>query len=102
MRPAEGEASPLRFGPIANESKFEAVPGGLMKKKEYKQILSRCSEPVFGDFGQFWKGLLYKLAKSACILAFACIPALPLGESQDEGKEAQVSFQRPRGVSLLF
>mgnify|MGYP000420705823 CR=1 FL=1 len=23
----------------------------IMKKKEYKQILSRFSEPVFGDFG---------------------------------------------------
>ena len=23
----------------------------VMKKKEYKQILSRFSEPVFGDFG---------------------------------------------------
>ena len=51
----------------------------IMKKKEYKQILSRFSELVFGDFGQFWLGFLYKLAKSACILAFACIPAVPLG-----------------------
>ena len=24
---------------------------GIIKKREYKQILSRFSEPVFGDFG---------------------------------------------------
>ena len=58
------------------------APGGpeehLMKKREYTQILSRFSKPVFGDFWQFWLGFLYELARSACILPFACIPALPL------------------------
>ena len=62
-----------RFGP----AQLAAV-GTLMKKKEYKQTLSRFWEPVFGDFGKFWMGFLYKWARSACILAFACIPAVPL------------------------
>ena len=43
-----------------------------MKKREYKQIFKQIFR------ASFWGFWLVSVAKSACILAFACIPALPL------------------------